>query len=396
MRYRCSPLFRRALPLLPAALLMVLVFWPAAPSLRAQPAAERPAPQPKGSRSATPFSEMYNRIRRDGDKDPAPAVQAALEFLRAHPQVPQRDQGVAAGIYREVAQIQAGRLKDVAGALVTLDEAIQANSDTPQEFNLVVAKSEILSKAGREDEALAFLSKEWPRLSQLDSSVKVSLLYYYAGILNRQNKPAQALKLVQEFAAAQPGQLLATEKVKMTRNKAAEPVNAALIKLLIEQLRGSGQVEQALRWAKLNFVLAPYDEKALRTATQTLSELWAAQDAAARTQELAEAMQDPAKPNPLRAIKLPEFDPEALAQQATTAQNPPERISVSLLSGDTQGAMIEAQRMVLSAPTAPAGLLEVCRVFKARDLNLKRANAFLDYMKTGEGVNPVTEFLKEK
>ncbi len=57
--------------------------------------------------------------------------------------------------------------------------------------------------------------------------------------------------------------------------------------------------------------------------------------------------------------------------------------------------MLEARRLMIDQPRTNAGLLEVCRVFKFHDLNLKRANTFLEYVKSGQGANPVTDFLQE-
>jgi len=57
-------------------------------------------------------------------------------------------------------------------------------------------------------------------------------------------------------------------------------------------------------------------------------------------------------------------------------------------------------RPFLAMAAAPAedmlrALGEVARVFKAKDLNLVRANQFLNYAKTGEGENPLAGFWEE-
>jgi len=39
-----------------------------------------------------------------------------------------------------------------------------------------------------------------------------------------------------------------------------------------------------------------------------------------------------------------------------------------------------------------ASVNDIARCFKAKDLNLTRANQFIEYAKTGEGDNPLREF----
>jgi hypothetical protein len=57
--------------------------------------------------------------------------------------------------------------------------------------------------------------------------------------------------------------------------------------------------------------------------------------------------------------------------------------------------MATARALMLDQPQSNAGMLEVCRVFKAHDLNFQRANAFLEFCKTGQGEDPTVAFLKE-
>ena len=69
-------------------------------------------------------------------------------------------------------------------------------------------------------------------------------------------------------------------------------------------------------------------------------------------------------------------------------------ISVLIVQGDLHEAMTQAKRLLIDNPTAPEGAQQICRVFKAADLNTIRANAFIAYL-GGEGTNPMTAFFKE-
>ena len=57
-------------------------------------------------------------------------------------------------------------------------------------------------------------------------------------------------------------------------------------------------------------------------------------------------------------------------------------------------AMREAQKWLNTKGSEKTGALEAVRVFKAHDLNLLRATAFLKWLKDKDGANPIDEFLK--
>jgi len=67
-----------------------------------------------------------------------------------------------------------------------------------------------------------------------------------------------------------------------------------------------------------------------------------------------------------------------------------------VMLGEHGDAMLIARRLLLDNPSkGNVAALEMARVFKAADLNMVRANALLQYMQTGQGINPTDEFFKQ-
>lgn len=104
------------------------------------------------------------------------------------------------------------------------------------------------------------------------------------------------------------------------------------------------------------------------------------------------AQEDADAPNPLRDTPLPTLSPEAkTAFLAASAADPVLRICALLYLGDTETALDAATERMFGAPPedAVATILDVARVLKAADLNLVRANRFIEFSKTGQGENPL-------
>ena len=95
---------------------------------------------------------------------------------------------------------------------------------------------------------------------------------------------------------------------------------------------------------------------------------------------------------------MPQVSEEDLAQMLEIGAGD-SRLEVCscLYASKYEQAMSAAQDAMAEADAddmLPA-LNQVARVFKARDLNLVRANEFLNYAKTGEGGNPLAGFWEE-
>ncbi|MDQ3812938.1 MAG: hypothetical protein M3347_03200, partial [Armatimonadota bacterium] len=169
---------------------------------------------------------------------------------------------------------------------------------------------------------------------------------------------------------------------------------------LINALLRRQRPDEALGWVRVRFAMSAYNEDAMTRAMRLLTHTWNMVDPSGRALlSLVATQRDGSQPNPLATVKLPAADPQLLsAQWARLGQGRSaahDRINLHILAGDHRAAMIEALRLMTEANAAKEGALEVCRVFKAADLNLKRANAFLRFFNTGEGDNPLEAFFQE-
>ncbi|PIZ44921.1 MAG: hypothetical protein COY42_13090 [Armatimonadetes bacterium CG_4_10_14_0_8_um_filter_66_14] len=80
------------------------------------------------------------------------------------------------------------------------------------------------------------------------------------------------------------------------------------------------------------------------------------------------------------------------------ADNLHARLNAQLALGDYGNAVADAVDEMREAGNSKdklkmtQSLTDVARCFKAKDLNLLRANRFLEYQKTGQGENPLPTF----
>jgi len=97
--------------------------------------------------------------------------------------------------------------------------------------------------------------------------------------------------------------------------------------------------------------------------------------------------------NPLASIPRPELTEEQRQQMVFNAAagfHP--LVSAHLYAGQFDEAVRAAQIEVVSAGNnAARGVADLARCFKARDMHLLRANRFVEWVKTGEGQNPLEE-----
>ncbi len=184
-----------------------------------------------------------------------------------------------------------------------------------------------------------------------------------------------------------------------------------LYNTLVPQLIKSNRADEALSWAKFHYLTASFDKDALARATTSLGRVWGEKEEYTKIRvfsQLQEPMPDAALKNPLDGVALPTLDDKIWRENlARTAINldvtkgalnrskVKESIAVLMVRGDFGGAMKLAQRLMKDDPTKPDGALQICRVFKAADLSVRRANLFLSYLE-GQAANPIPAFLKEQ
>ena len=164
---------------------------------------------------------------------------------------------------------------------------------------------------------------------------------------------------------------------------------------------GDGEQERAAlaQW----YALGDFNEAALREQTERIEEALMRLAGPGEALAFAKSQEDPAVANPLRAA--PRFaggDPAAvqaaLGDPLPDEQRYPQFI-VYLWARQWPAALAFCREEMARA----AGNLEwqanavawVARLFKAHDLSVLRANQWLDYQRSGEGVNPLPALAAE-
>ena len=291
---------------------------------------------------------------------------------------------------------EAKRTAVAAASLQFLDDKIQTiktrDSGDPgwqswQLRELLDNKVKILLAEKRAPEAVKVL-EQWQMLPpSFDSAMGDSFRWgeHWRAAQNQQKQPDQAVS----------GLIKAFEDGLLRRPVFAQGFTTNIVAELLAQ----GKTEEALSWAKLEFLLSPFDEGAIRDATKDVtSSLSAGELSLAKVNLFATAQTDAAAPNPLDKVKLPQFDATAIrAQLANPNDKSPfeVRLTALLAVGDTRSAMLLAKSQLIGDVTNQDTALQVARVFKAKDGDLVRANQFLAYYQLGQGDNPIPAFLKE-
>jgi hypothetical protein len=316
--------------------------------------------------------------------DAAGAAQAAVRFEQQHasmnPVLLKDVDTVLAGIYFKY-------LKDPVRALAVLDAGLARSTKPESYFPLVITKCKILEQAKRPAEGIAFFKQNMPGFMKAQSYYFLEALPFYLSAVKAGDKTEDATAILFEALKTHPF---------LIDSLAGDSLTQIL-------LRQSGHEEEALGYAKLYWQICDYNERNISAATRTLQKAWLAKDVnAARGIAFLKAQQDAASPNPLADVKAAALDAAAIEDalqfysQYSSIEARHNRITLLLLQGKNSDAMLVARRQLLDDPAnGDKAALEIARIFKATDLNLVRANAFLQYFKTGEGANPLDAFFKE-
>jgi len=153
-------------------------------------------------------------------------------------------------------------------------------------------------------------------------------------------------------------------------------------------------LDALLSTARAAYALCDFNEEAVKAMADLVRRAFIASGEFSKGIQFLSAQEDAEKPNPLRDVPMPTVTEEQKQQLLQGAgQDPVNRILVHLYIGDNSHAFEGAIDYMSGASTeqAIASLMEVARVFKAADLNVVRANQFINYAKTGEGKNPLLD-----
>jgi len=164
----------------------------------------------------------------------------------------------------------------------------------------------------------------------------------------------------------------------------------------VPALREAGKRAEALSAAKGAYACCRFtDEEIKRHADLVVTTFTAVGDVVKANGFLA-AQENPDAENPLSAIPWPEIaDEDKEVMLGNTRGDVHLQVCALLYFGQYDEALGLATMRLAEAKEA--GAISACvdsiaRCFKAKDLNLVRANAFLQYVQQGEGENPLLDF----
>src|SRR5690606_6842216 len=157
---------------------------------------------------------------------------------------------------------------------------------------LLIAKARILTSQRQDQPAAELVEKNLPVLLEAGSDVLREALIIYGKALDQLKQEQRMVPVVQQVLAAHP--------------EFAE--DSWVMGQLAYNLVGQGEGKGALDYAKLLWMVCPYDTDAFAAATNVLTATWMAADLNATTgNAFLTAQTDRAAPNPPTSIALPEL-----------------------------------------------------------------------------------------
>ena len=375
------------------------------------------------------FAQYYARFTELKKADPKRALQWIEALLKEQPQIPPELRHIIA-LHQGDATYNVTR--DLDKALAVYDKEIatfradDGDSAHWMGVQLMASRTEILVAAGKPEEAAKFLDKQWPAIlkraatsdAQDENAIGCMALSYSAA-LKGAKRDADNAAMLSKVLRAMPVLLVD-----------APGEGQLLVAQLASSLSKNGKTDEALGWAKLCYMTCDFTPEDLVSATRLLSQVWAGRDdygaigaftraqrdegtpaaekpAAADKQTAADKEPPPA--NPLLNVELPTSSGAWQAALSKTIDAVDGGVDKTLSKkrhqilglliarggkGDLARAMTLAKSLLREDPTSAEGAREVCRVFKAADLNTVRANQFIDYL-NGKAKSPFTSFDKE-
>ncbi|MBV9469971.1 MAG: hypothetical protein JOZ57_12070 [Abitibacteriaceae bacterium] len=373
----------------PASLLGRLsLFWVFAAPLRGHAVASAPA-SPADTANLKSFIALQKRLTGVDKQDPTKAIEAYQQFEASHPTLSPATHILVAGA---IAAVYEDDLKDPRKALDTLDTALNNYDNDPASIRLVADKAHLLTLTGRTADAQRLMGDFWYRIAQADPQQAAAIgadgsspLGLYFDSLEQQGRQDELQHDLQKILSEAPAFL----------DDQGDWIYAKLNDVLLHQKR----FDEAQQWAKQRFSLCTYERNAVARAANMWALAVRSHDPEQNSQKFVLFQKEAAHPDPFAAVGLPAAQSPGLINLVQAYQQRPgqkhQLISLYLLHQAFGEAMTEAMQALADNPQSPQGAQEVGRVFKAADDNLLRANAFLDFFKTGQGPSPLEDFLKE-
>lgn len=355
-----------------------------------------------GANEGADWNALHAVDQRAGgikDADPETALKTYQKFFIDHPNL---HPVVGCTVCRNMAIIYAEQLKDAAKAAEVYTWAYQKYNASPALVIVLEENAIDLIAQNHPEEAVKLFDANHKLWMAAGQSHHPYLLMFASRSLNQYATAMEKLKQDTELISVLQKDLVEIPAFLDDRNQGSDGwLNGWVFEKIVQKLSEAKRDDEALQWAKLYFTVCAFDKDSISHATRTLARCWADREDFADIQALAQAQQDRTKANPLAAVKLPGLGTEALKAQLTrlganqgfNQTKAPEIIGLLIASGATREAMTEARQLLVTAPESTEGVTQICRVFKAADLSVDRANSFLQYI-NGKGPNPLPDFFK--
>ena len=338
------------------------------------------------ARDQRDFASLRQRARTLVRAQPQAAIAEYTRFLEQHADL---DPAIAAATYSALVNLHYSAAKDAPAALAACEKGLDKCGWHPAGILLIAEKARLLTTEKRPGEAEKLIEEQWQRVGTGYAESVNAVLWQYCTALEQQGKKEKLLWALRAGLTQLPQLADATQ----------QSPRAWIHERLVAELLAAGRAREALQWAKLRFVVYPLEKEALLAACRMLARVCAADKALAPVAAgLAAAQRNAGAANPLDGVDLPPVDASGrsahLARLQNGGQEIHDRVSMYLVAGMPAAALADVRQWAkerADIPVAP----EVCRILKATDLNLRRANAFARFASTGEGAKPVLEFLKQ-
>jgi len=311
------------------------------------------------------------------------AITACEAFMRAHPDATAGCQQLA----NLVDRILLRDIKERDQTVPICEAAVKEFEGVPY-YWAVCAKYVIQAKmwrAGEQGEAADLANQVVEKLGDNlpQGYVASALLMFHVYALRNAGRFDEALEAAKKDAKLRP--LLLS--------------NDEFFQALYGAVSGAKKPDQLLSVAKLAFVLSDFQEGSLTRATELVTKALTSTQGPgvaiqfAKSQGTLRVPEDPEAPNPLKDVPLLDLGDGKAIVAAAAETDTDGRFNALLYAGTLAEAVeLAKEQLRISAGVdsrMATALRNLARCFKAHDLNLIRANQFLEFHRTGAGVNPL-------
>jgi hypothetical protein len=328
------------------------------------------------------YREFRKKLGNLDKTDPRKAVESYTEWLNTHPDL---SLDVAESVYERLVSLQFYTLKDRPAALKLAEEGLAKTATASNSAGLLTLHMALLNAMSRHDETVKLGQRHW----------KIIIEQAVYGPLQRYTQALEVQGKIEE-------QTLALQQAIQQQPLWADPRSQGSTPWMYEKICGnllaSGHIDKALQWAKLHLVLCDIEDESLVAARATITKILSdkqAQDGALIAFE--QSLKDDLVVSPLTPLALPvdsiivQQSLESLAAPNNTTRT---KVSFLLMLGDHRQAMSLAYQQWMEDTRWDASKQEVARILKASDLSLVRSNEFLNFARSGQGLNTALELLK--